>query len=128
VQVTPFLMFAGNAEEAVRLYVSAFDDGRLESLDRWGHDSPVAGKVQRAVFSLAGQRFLASDSSVSHDFGFTPALSLFVEVETEAAVDAVVERLGEGGGSLMPVAAYPFSRRFGWITDRFGVSWQVACA
>ncbi len=65
---------------------------------------------------------------MKHGFGFTPAMSLFVECESEAELDAAFGRLSEGGNVLMPVGNYGFSSRFGWLTDRFGVSWQLNLA
>ena len=125
--VTPFLMFEGRAEEAVRLYTSLFDDGEIVSIARYGDDGPGApGTVERAVFSLDGQQIMAIDSPVKHEFGFTPATSLFVECNSDAEVDELAAKLGEGGRVLMPVDAYPFSPRFGWLEDRFGVSWQLS--
>ena len=124
--VTPFLMFEGQAEEAIGLYTSLFDDGEIVSIKRYGDDGPGApGTVQRAVFSLDGQRLMAIDSPVKHDFTFTPAMSLFVECDRPGEVDELAASLGAAGRVLMPVDAYPFSQRFGWVEDRFGVSWQL---
>jgi predicted 3-demethylubiquinone-9 3-methyltransferase (glyoxalase superfamily) len=71
---------------------------------------------------------MAIDSPVKHDFTFTPAMSLFVDCADEAEIDALFAKLSEGGKVLMPLAAYPFSRKFGWLSDRFGVSWQLNLA
>ncbi len=81
-----------------------------------------------AVFSLAGQRFMCIDSFVGHAFTFTPATSLFVECRTADEVDALFARPSEGGQVLMPLEAYPFSPRYAWVSDRFGVSWQLSLA
>ncbi len=78
-----------------------------------------------ATFSLNGQRFMAIDSNIEHGFTFTPAMSLYIECETEEEIDSVFHRLSEGGQILMPLDAYPFSPKFGWVADRFGVSWQL---
>jgi predicted 3-demethylubiquinone-9 3-methyltransferase (glyoxalase superfamily) len=127
--VTTFLMFEGQAEEALRFYTSVFDDGEIVSLTRYDDAGPgTPGTVERAVFSLGGREFMAIDSSVEHAFTFTPSISLFVDCDSEAEVDSLAGALGEGGAVLMPVGAYGFSRRFGWVTDRFGVSWQLNCA
>ncbi|MFN5532379.1 MAG: VOC family protein, partial [Planctomycetaceae bacterium] len=71
------------------------------------------------------QRFMAFDSPVKHEFGFTPAVSIFLEVGSDAEFEACVEGLSVGGQFLMPPGEYGFSRRFAWFSDRFGVSWQV---
>jgi predicted 3-demethylubiquinone-9 3-methyltransferase (glyoxalase superfamily) len=65
------------------------------------------------------------DSYVRHAFTFTPAISLFVTCQSEAEIDQLFARLSEGGQILMPLDAYPFSEKFAWITDRYGVSWQL---
>lgn len=125
--VTPFLMFEGRAEEAMRFYVSLFADARIDSVERYGPDGPgPEGTVLRARFTLDGQSIMCIDSPVPHAFGFTPATSLFVEVGTGAEVDRLFAALSEAGEVMMPLDAYPFSRRFAWVADRFGVSWQLS--
>ncbi|WP_329586599.1 VOC family protein [Kitasatospora sp. NBC_01250] len=125
-KITTFLMFEGCAEEAMTLYTSLFDDAEIISLTRYGADGPgPAGKVYQAAFSLAGQRFICIDSPVRHEFGFTPAVSLYVQCEDEAEIDRLHAALAERGTELMPLGSYGFSARFGWVNDRFGVSWQL---
>src|SRR5262245_15996109 len=127
--VTTFLMFEGQAEEAMRCYTSVFDDAEIVDLTHYDDAGPgTPGTVARGLFSIRGREFMAFDSSVHHEFTFTPAMSLFVDCESEDEVDALAAALGEGGGVLMPADAYGFSRRFGWVVDRFGVSWQLNCA
>jgi predicted 3-demethylubiquinone-9 3-methyltransferase (glyoxalase superfamily) len=124
--LTTFLMFDGQAEAALEFYARAFDGGRIVSLSRYTEDGPgTPGTVERAVLSIGGQELLAMDSPVKHDFTFTPSMSLFVDCDTEAGVDELFRMLAEGGDVLMPVDAYPFSKRFAWIKDKFGVSWQL---
>jgi len=125
--VAPFLMFEGAAEEALDLYVSTFDDAEVVEFRRFGDDGPgKPGTVEQAVLRIGDQRVRLFDSFVEHDFGFTPAISLFVELDSAAEVDAAFEALSAGGGVLMPLDAYPFNPRFAWINDRFGVSWQLS--
>lgn len=125
-QVRPFLMFTGDAEAAMRLYVSLFSDGEVLELARHSAGGPgPEGKVQRARFRIGGQEVLCTDSPAVHDFTFTPSSSLFVDCDSGAHQDELVARLGEGGQTFMPLADYGFSRRFAWISDRFGVSWQI---
>jgi predicted 3-demethylubiquinone-9 3-methyltransferase (glyoxalase superfamily) len=125
-QIHTFLMFEGRAEEAMNFYVSLFPDAEIRRIARYGeNDTGPAGTVQTAVFSLAGQELMCIDSSVKHAFTFTPATSLFVTCDTPAQVDELFARLSEGGTVLMPLGTYPFSQRFGWLNDRFGVSWQL---
>lgn len=123
----PFLMFQGGvAREAIDFYVSLFEDGEIVELTAYGADGPgPEGTVHKAQFRLAGQDFFASDSFITHDFGFTPSFSIWVEAESEGDLERVFASLAEGGQELMPVGDYGFSARFGWVNDRFGVSWQL---
>ena len=125
-QVTPFLMFEGVAEEAMNFYISLFEGSEIIRIDRYGADGQGAeGSVMSAEFSLAGQRFMCIDSPMKHDFSFTPSMSIFVDCANEAEIDKVFERLSQGGEVLMPLNNYGFSAKFGWLNDRFGVSWQL---
>lgn len=127
--VTPFLMFAGQAEAAMTLYTTTVKNSAITSVTRYGpNEAGAEGTVQLAHFTLDGQEFMAIDSNVEHGFTFTPSISLYVRCATEAEIDAVYTRLVEGGQVLMELAAYPFSPRFAWIQDRFGVSWQLSLA
>lgn len=124
--VIPFLMFEGNARQAMELYVSLFPDARVEEVELYGAEGPgPEGTVERAVFTLAGQKVMCIDSPIQHDFTFTPASSLFVDCGADAEIDTLFAALSEGGEVMMPLDNYGFSRRFGWCADRFGVSWQV---
>jgi predicted 3-demethylubiquinone-9 3-methyltransferase (glyoxalase superfamily) len=126
-KITTFLMFDGKAEEAMHLYVSLFPGSEIKSMVRHGPDQPsFEGKVQNAVLSLNNQEFMFFDSPVKHDFTFTPAISLFVHCETEAEIDRLFAGLSQDGIIFMPLAAYPFSPKFGWLADRYGVSWQLS--
>jgi predicted 3-demethylubiquinone-9 3-methyltransferase (glyoxalase superfamily) len=129
-QVAPFLMFqGGSAEPAMKFYTSLFDDGRIVDIARYGPDGPgPEASVQVARFSLAGQEFLCSDSYVTHDFGFTPSFSVWIDVESGEELQRLFSGLAEGEAQLMPLGDYGFSRRFGWINDRYGVSWQLNLA
>jgi predicted 3-demethylubiquinone-9 3-methyltransferase (glyoxalase superfamily) len=127
-RVATSLMFvgpqAGKAEEAVDLYVSAFDDSRVIAIEHWGADENETG-VKQAHFELAGRAFTAMDSGGPHNFTFTPAVSLSVECDDEEQLDRAWAALAEGGTVLMPLGAYPFNPKFGWLNDRYGVSWQL---
>jgi predicted 3-demethylubiquinone-9 3-methyltransferase (glyoxalase superfamily) len=127
--VKPFLMFEGSAEAAMTFYVSLFPGSAIRQVERYGPGEMGAeGSVKRADFTVAGQDVMCIDSPVKHQFKFTPSVSLFVECETEAELDAAFARLSDGGGVLMPLGNYGFSRKFGWTNDRFGVSWQLNLA
>ncbi len=125
--ITPFLMFTGQAEEAMTFYVSLFPGSKMDSIVRYGPEGPGAeGTVMQAAFTLDGRQFRCIDSPPVHAFGFTPSISMFVECEDAAAVDRLFAALSDGGQALMPVGEYPFSPRYGWVNDRFGVSWQIS--
>jgi predicted 3-demethylubiquinone-9 3-methyltransferase (glyoxalase superfamily) len=112
-RVQPFLMFEGDAEAAMNFYISLFPDGKIVDLVRYGpQEQGAEGTVKWAVFSIAGQRVMCIDSPVKHAFGFTPAFSLFVECESDEAIDRLAPALSELGSVLMPLGEYGFSRRF----------------
>jgi predicted 3-demethylubiquinone-9 3-methyltransferase (glyoxalase superfamily) len=126
VTVRPFLMFQGQAEEAIHFYVSLIPDSEVIELLRHGAAAgEAAGKMMKATVSLAGQKVICLDSAVKHAFTFTPSFSLFVTCESEAQIGHLASALAEGGAVLMPLGDYGFSRRFAWVNDRFGVSWQL---
>lgn len=126
-QIRTFLMFQnGGAEEAVRHYASLLPDSRIEDIQRYGADGPGApGTVNQATFTLLGQRFMCIDSPIAHDFDFTPSMSLYVDCTDASEFDRLHRGLGDGGQELMPPDDYGFSRRFAWVVDRHGVSWQI---
>ena len=127
--VTTFLMFEGKAEEAMTFYVSLFPNSAVTAIERYGAGGPGAeGSVMRARFSLNGRDRMCIDSPVKHGFTFTPATSLFVDCASAGEVDRLFAALSDGGKILMPLNAYPFSQRFGWCADRYGVSWQINLA
>ena len=123
----PFLMFQdGNAQAALDLYFATFPDSRMVRLDRYGRGEPgPPGTIKAAVFTLCGSEFMCSDSPIKHHFSFTPASSTFVEFDSAAELERVFGILSQDGQVLMPLDNYGFSRRFGWVNDRFGVSWQL---
>ncbi|MFD5775272.1 MULTISPECIES: VOC family protein [Streptomyces] len=124
-KINAFLMFEGQAEEAMNFYVATFN-GAVDSVTRYGPEGPgPEGSVLQATFTLGGQQYMCIDSHVKHGFTFTPSLSLFVTCDDEAELDRLFTTLGEGGGVLMPLSDYGFSTKFGWVNDRYGVSWQL---
>ncbi len=120
-QIHTFLMFEGRAEEAVNFYVSLLPRSRVVDVQK--HGDSVLHR-----FELNGVEYRALDSSVHHAFTFTPSVSLFIECDSEAEVDRLYAALIDGGQALMPIGNYGFSRKFGWVNDRFGVSWQLNLA
>ena len=128
-KITPHLMFEGKAREAMEFYVSLFPGSEVVEANYYGPEGPGAeGTVLAARFRLGEQAFQCSDSFVNHEFTFTPANSIFVECESEDEFEKLYSELSEGGKLMMPADNYGFSSRFGWVNDRFGVSWQLNLA
>ncbi|HGA0699754.1 TPA: VOC family protein [Bacillus cereus] len=128
-KITTFLMFEGKAEEAMNFYTSLFDQSEIVSISRYDENGPgKEGTVIHATFTLNGQEFMCIDSYVNHNFIFTPAMSLYVTCETEEEIEMVFHKLAQDGAILMPLGSYPFSKKFGWLNDKYGVSWQLTLA
>jgi len=126
-KITNFLLFEGKAEEAMNFYVSLFEDSTVEQITRYGANQPgKEGSVIHATFILNGQEFICIDSYVAHGFTFTPAMSLYVDCNSEAEVDKLFNALSDSGTVLMPPGAYPFGKKYTWINDKYGVSWQLS--
>ena len=127
--ITPFLMFEGKPEEAINFYLSIFGNSNLIAIQRYGPGQAGAeGSVMQAKITLAGQTLMFIDSPGKHDFTFTPSISFFVDCTEERELDELFGKLSENGQTLMPLNNYGFSRKFGWVADRFGVSWQLNLA
>ncbi len=126
-KISTFLMFDGTkAEEAMKYYLSVFDQGEILSIHRYGaNEAGAEGTVSHATFSLYGQTFMCMDSNVKHDFTFTASISLYIACTTEDEINRLFEKLSQDGNVLMPLMAYPFSEKFGWVADKYGVSWQL---
>jgi predicted 3-demethylubiquinone-9 3-methyltransferase (glyoxalase superfamily) len=124
--VATLLMFEGSAEEAMTFYVGLFRNAAIGHVERYGPGEPgPEGTIKKADFTIAGHALSCIDSPIKHAFTFTPSVSLFVDCEDEAELDAAFARLAEGGRVLMPLGSYGFSTKFAWVADRFGVSWQL---
>lgn len=130
-KTTTVLMFggdeAGKAEEAMRFYTSLFKDSEIKSITRFqaGEQGGEEDMVKNGVFSLQGQEYMAMDSTGPHAFTFTPSMSIFVRCDGGEEIDRLYKSLSEGGTELMPLNDYGFSRKFGWVNDKYGVSWQM---
>ncbi|MFD6510492.1 VOC family protein [Bacillus sp. NPDC060175] len=128
-KITTFLMFEGKAEEAMKFYTSLFDQSEIVSISHYDEKGPgKEGTVIHATFTLNGQEFMCIDSYVKHDFTFTPSMSLYVTCDTEEEIETVFNKLAQDGAILMPLGAYPFSKKFVWLNDKYGVSWQLTLA
>ncbi len=113
-KITPFLWFDDKAEEAVNFYTSVFKNSKVLSIMRYGDAGPgPEGTVMSATFQLEGQEFIALNDGPQ--FTFSPAISFFVNCETQEEVDELWEKLSEGGEEQGP----------GWLKDKYGLSWQI---
>ncbi len=108
-KITPFLWFDGKAEEAMNFYVSIFKNSKVGRISRYGDQ----GAVMSVSFQLEGQEFMALNGGPQ--FAFSPAISFFVNCETQAEVDELWEKLSAGGKK----------ERCGWLKDKYGLSWQI---
>jgi predicted 3-demethylubiquinone-9 3-methyltransferase (glyoxalase superfamily) len=113
-RITPFLWFDEQAEEAMNFYVSIFKNSKVGRVTRYGEAGPGAkGSVMSATFQLEGQEFMALNGGPH--FSFTPAISFFVNCETQEEVDELWKKLSAGGKT----------DRCGWLKDKYGLSWQI---
>ena len=120
-KITPHLWFDKEAKEAAEFYVSTLPDSRITNVSVL-KDTP-SGDCDIVSFELCGQPFMAI--SAGPLFKFNPSISFLVACKTPEEVDQLWARLSEGGSALMPLDSYPFSDRYGWTQDRYGLSWQV---
>jgi predicted 3-demethylubiquinone-9 3-methyltransferase (glyoxalase superfamily) len=124
-KITPHLWFDKEAKEAAEYYTSSFASGRKDSRIKSAatiHNTP-SGAVDMVTIELLGQEFMLI--SAGPYFKFTPAVSFLVACKTKQEVDALWGNLSEGGTALMELGEYPFSEKYGWVQDRYGLSWQV---
>jgi predicted 3-demethylubiquinone-9 3-methyltransferase (glyoxalase superfamily) len=114
-KISPFLWFDNEAEEAVAFYMSLFDGSRITTTLRYPENSTIGtpGTVMSLGFELAGQEFMALNGGP--EFRFTPAISFYVHCDDQAEIDRLWDALLDGGEP----------QQCGWITDRFGVTWQI---
>lgn len=125
-KITTFLMFSGKAEEAMNFYTSVFDQSEIISITRYGaNEVGKEGTVVHAKFSIKGQELMCIDSNVEQEFTFTPAISLYVTCDNDEEINQVFEKLSQSGSVLMPLASYPFSEKYAWVEDKYGISWQL---
>ena len=125
-QFATFLMFEGQAEAAMNFYLSLFTDTAVLHIDRYGpNEAGAEGSIRHAAFRLNNHQMMCIDSPSPHEFTFTPSISLYVTCKNEAEIDRLFTALSHEGQIFMPLGPYPFSPKFGWCADRFGVSWQL---
>ncbi len=126
-KITPHLWFDTQAKEAAEFYTSLFANSKVDNVATI-HDTPT-GDTDIVSFTLRGMSFMAI--SAGPIFKFNPSISFFVnfdpskEKDASENIDAVWAKLVEGGKVLMPIQEYPFSKRYGWVQDKYGLSWQL---
>lgn len=137
-KITPNLWFEGNAEEAVEFYISSFPDSKMISRSNYPNSKEegladfqldLAGKVLTIDFELGQQSFTAINAGP--EFKFNPSISFMVNFDpsvddkAKEHLNELWSRLIDGGEALMPLDAYPYSKRYGWVKDRYGLTWQL---
>lgn len=126
-KITPHLWFDKEAKEAAEFYASLFPDSKVTNVTTL-HDTP-SGDSEIVSFELAGQSFMAINAGPL--FQFNPSVSFIVNFDpsrdrhARENIDSLWERLSQGGTTLMPLDKYPFSERYGWVQDKYGLSWQL---
>ena len=105
-------------------------NSEIKSIERWGKDEPGGkeGLIKKATFEIDGQEYIVSENTMNHAFTFTPAISIFVECDTEDEITTLFQELSDNGVVMMPLDNYGFSEKFGWTADKYGVSWQLNLA
>jgi len=128
-KITPFLWFDSQGEEAAKFYVSIFQKSRVGNITRYNktgfdvHHMP-AGSVMTTEFEIEGMRFVALNGGPL--FKFNPSISFLVACNQKEEVDILWSKLSQGGSpTIMELGSYPMSERYGWLQDKYGLSWQV---
>lgn len=120
-KITPHLWFDREAKDAAKFYTSVFRDSKINNTTTL--QNTPSGSVDIVTIELSGQEFMLI--SAGPLFKFNPSISFLVACKTKEEVDALWVKLSEGGTALMELGEYPFSERYGWVQDRYGLSWQV---
>jgi predicted 3-demethylubiquinone-9 3-methyltransferase (glyoxalase superfamily) len=127
-KITPFLWFDTQAMDAANFYASVFKNAKVKSSNKYSDEGAAGagmpqGSIMAVVFELEGQEFTALNGGPI--FKISPSISFIVNCRTQEKIDELWSRLAEGGKVFMELNKYPFSERYGWIEDKFGVSWQL---
>ena len=127
-KITPFLWFDNTTEEAVNFYINIFENSSIRTTTRYSHEgAKAAGMPENSVMTMAfqieGQDFVAINGCPV--FHVNPTISFFVNCELTLEIDRLWEKLSEAGTVMMELDNYPFAEKYGWIQDKFGVSWQL---
>lgn len=120
-KIVPHLWFDKEAKEAANLYTSLLPNSKITNVNTI-HDTP-SGDCDIVSFELAGQKFMAI--SAGPFFKINPSISFHIKCKTVKEVDSLWKKLIQGGKALMELGEYPFSKRYGWLQDKYGLSWQI---
>lgn len=121
-KITPHLWFDKEAKEAATFYTSLFPNSKIENITTL-HDTP-SGDADTVTFKLAGLNFMAI--SAGPYFKLNPSISLFVVFDSEKDIEEVWNKLIDGGKALMPYQTYPWAHKYGWLQDKYGLTWQLS--
>ena len=121
-KIIPHFWFDKEAKEATALYATLFPDSKVNSVTTI--NGTPSGDSDIVSFTLAGQEFMAI--SAGPYFKLNPAISLFVTFDNEAEIESVWNKLADGGKVLMPFQTYPWAQKYGWLQDKYGLSWQLS--
>ena len=136
-QTSPFLTFVGDqcgkAQEAITFYTSIFPNSEIKRIIKYleGEPGGTPELIKYGVFTLNGTDYMVSESNYNHAWSFTPGVSLFVECTSEKEIQNLFDQLSSDGGMVMiPLDSYGkenygFGKKFGWVQDRYGISWQL---
>src|SRR5690348_7980223 len=121
-KITTHLWFDTQAKEATAFYATLFPDSKVTNVSTI--TGTPSGDSDIVSFQLAGQNFMAI--SAGPYFKFNPSISLFVTFENESDIDEVWNKLADGGKVLMAYDTYPWAQKYGWLQDKYGLSWQLS--
>ena len=120
------LIFNDCTEEAIRYYTQLISDSAVKDVIRYkAFGTRKVGRIMHATVVIKNQEFMCIDSAVKYDFTFAPAVSLYLNCDTKAEIETLFKELSKNGKVFMELASYGFSDLYGWVEDKFGVSWQL---
>ena len=125
-QVTTFLTFNGCAEEAMNYYADLIEDAEITSISRYmAGEAGAKGTVMAATFKIKDQELACIDSAIKQNFSFTPAISIYMNCDSVEEIKKIFRGLSSEGKVFMELTSYGFSELYGWVEDKYGVSWQL---
>lgn len=120
------IIFDGNAEHAIAYYTSLFEDLKVNDIVRYKYgDAGREGSIKHAIVALKGQKIMCIDRSAKRDHSITPAASLYINCDSKDEIKMLFSELSRNGKVFIDLTSYGFSDLYGWVEDKFGVSWQL---